>query len=203
MLRPCLLPACAATGWQTSWSAHSGSAFDCMPAWLCAPLQAVRITGYKSAALAAAAHDHVRLWQALQRAAQNAPEGAPRPSASQLVAQVEADVAALNFPVEAYTAEPALLIKLSACDQQKLEEHLQPHILEGWAPEEGGSSEEGYDAEDAEQPAGGNGVASAAALRRDNTTKFVGVSRVTGSNRLSAGITGESGAGVGCDWQAS
>ncbi len=73
----------------------------------------LRCGGYKSAALVAVGHDHIRLWQALHPA--GAPPGpeAPVPDAEELVQLAAvAGQAGLNFPLDCYTDDSMLLVKL-------------------------------------------------------------------------------------------
>ena len=112
--------------------------------------------------------------------------------------------AEFNFPPAEYTHDEALLVLLVGSSRQKLEEHLEPYKLAQWyadaqaeaaaaaaagrrVPAIGGAAAVAAAAAAATQP----GAATAAApLRRDNSTKFVGVSRIANSKHLSAAITG-------------
>lgn len=140
----------------------------------------LRCGGYKSAAVAAVGHDHIRLWQALHPA--GAPPGpdAPVPPAEELVRLAAAAAEpGLNFPLDCYTDDSMLLVKLHRCSLPDLQEHLLPHILEEWA-----------------SPVLADGLAAvatagpttAATRRRDNTSGYVGVSRNTDSSSFAAAI---------------
>jgi hypothetical protein len=126
--------------------------------------------GYPSEALAAAAYDHVCIWQAL-RTAQAAQQDTLSPL--QLQAAIQGLTLTLNHPVEKYTGDAALLAKLSRCSRQQLQDHLQPFHFSQWAPWAA--------------PAGSGNVVQ---VRRDNTTRYVGVSHISNSKKMSAAITG-------------
>lgn len=141
----------------------------------------VRIAGYQSEALTAAAHDHARIWWALR---QQQPEGPGTAAQAASQDQVQAAVLGLqgelNFPPVKFSSDAALLALLSGATRQQLEEHLQPFRLQQWEAAAGSAGQQQRQA----------GVGSAAPLRRDNTTRFVGVARITGSVKLQAAITG-------------
>lgn len=87
----------------------------------------------------------------------------------------------LNFPVSKYTADVPLLPKLAQANIADLEEHLAPHRLAQWERDSTGGSA---------AAAGDGQLVSAAARRRDNTSKFTGVSRNSGGSGFEAAITG-------------
>jgi hypothetical protein len=155
----------------------------------------LRISGYVSRQLAAAAHDHAVVWQGLHAAAAAAAGAAPGgegAAASELLpAQARAAVLAvdaeLNYPAAKYGGDAALLAKLAGATRRQLQEHLQPARLARW---EGPGSDT---RRQAGRGGGQGGAASAAPLRRDNTTQFVGVTRISNNTKLQAGITGECG----------
>lgn len=163
----------------------------------------LRISGFRQAALASAAHDHARVWLALRQAGcgHNAP-------LEQLVAAVEAVPAGeFNFPLAEYTHDEALLVLLASSTRQHLEVHLEPYRLAQWyadaqaeavatgrSPGLAGSSAAVAVAEAAAAAVAEVGPSAAAGtsapLRKDNTSSFVGVSRIAGSQQMAAGITG-------------
>lgn len=154
---------------------------DTLPAHACSPSslqerEPLRIPGYRTAALAATAHDHARLWLALRTAPGGGHPAAPLPELAAVVTALPPSE--LNFPASKYLADAAVLPKLADCGRQQLEAHLHPHALALWDAATGGACSQGEDGAVVDQ------------LRIDNRTGFHGVSRVTGSMRLSAAING-------------
>ena len=191
------LPVCALPVWRRS----TGLTSLACPAPLSPPQGWVRVGSYRTAALAAAAHDHVLLWHTLH-SHHSAPAGGGGPAAAahaaelpleQATALVEGLESCLNWLPQRYLTNSALLLQLGTATFQQLLDHLRPHALAEWEPTAAGANGPGGDA-----GGGAAAVASAAALRKDNTSSFLGVSRNTGGASWAAGITGGCCAVPGC-----
>jgi hypothetical protein len=85
------------------------------------------VSGYSSEALAAAAYDHARIWQALQQDKEGADMERQRAAVQRLNGE-------LNHGLQRYVADTRLLGKLGGCTRAQLHEQLQPRVLPGWAP---------------------------------------------------------------------
>ena len=182
-----------------------------MPPGCLQDAQPLRISGFRQAALAAAAHDHARVWLALREAAARA----HTPFEQLVAAVVRVPASELNFPPGEYMEDEALLVHLAGCSRQQLEAHLEPHRLTKWYQDaqaeqaelaEGLQESEGGAAPAAtspliaalaaDSPAAAAALAAggtAAPLRKDSSTQFVGVSRISGSSQMAAAIQGEQG----------
>lgn len=181
--------------------------------------QPLRISGFRQAALAAAAHDHARVWLALRQAALS--RNAPFEQLAAAVATVPAEE--LNFPPGEYLEDEALLVLLAACSRQQLEDHLEPQRLTKWYQDAqadmqesaGGSTAQATAATTsplaaalaADSPAAAVVLAArgtAAPLRKDSSTQLVGVSHIGGSSHMAAAIQGGHGrGGIGAGGAAS